>query len=415
MLCSENDIAQWKADLKNIDADRKAASQNAQKYQFSKPVTWRDVKQKEAQYHPILQKFSAQEKENTEQMKETTSWKHKAESQKKNISKYLPEYNIISNMYLANHDSKTEVDKKKVEQELHNKYTKTHDYNALLSEFYDKDKEAHYQEKRAKEQQEHGKQKAEKLPPTIKNRETIIFDPTREVPDAIKKLDQKKKDAMKKYELRYKVEEQVKERDYEQQAKDQQLRLNRINDKKFTEHLDKGFDIITMNDYDKSQLKYVPKPNPTKWEKLKLTSNSSIQVQPNKSAIEKPSLTSVDLKKANSSEGSRFADNIRPAALNAWKESMRSASMASNDGVKSGTKFYESPEFSQTKEFKSSQQRSKEPAYNLADKYSQYCVPPQRVVDDFNTRTLPQIRVADNKLKFGLTTTVGFKKGETTM
>ena len=41
------------------------------------------------------------------------------------------------------------------------------------------------------------------------NRETIIFDPTREVPEAIKVLDQKKKDAMKKYEVRYKVENQM--------------------------------------------------------------------------------------------------------------------------------------------------------------------------------------------------------------
>lgn len=44
------------------------------------------------------------------------------------------------------------------------------------------------------------------------NRETIIFDPTREVPDAIKILDQKKRDAMKKYEVRYQVENQARVR-----------------------------------------------------------------------------------------------------------------------------------------------------------------------------------------------------------
>jgi hypothetical protein len=79
--------------------------------------------------------------------------------------------------------------------------------------------------KRGKAQKDHGKDASDKLPPTIKNRflkrllevilifinrETIIFDPTREVPEAIKVLDQKKKDAMKKYEVRYKVENQMK-------------------------------------------------------------------------------------------------------------------------------------------------------------------------------------------------------------
>jgi len=66
--------------------------------------------------------------------------------------------------------------------------------------------------------------------------------------------------------------------------------------------------------------------------------------------------------------------------------------------------------FGYTKTFQSAQQRAKEPVYNLADKYNQYCVPPKRVVDDFSTRTLPQIKVADNSLKFGLTKTGGFKK-----
>ena len=52
--------------------------------------------------------------------------------------------------------------------------------------------------------------------------------------------------------------------------------MARINDKKFTEHLDKGFDILTLNEYDKTNMKYTAKPTPTKWEKLRLTSNGII-------------------------------------------------------------------------------------------------------------------------------------------
>lgn len=66
------------------------------------------------------------------------------------------------------------------------------------------------------------------------------------------------------------------------------------------------------------------------------------------------------------------------------------------------------------KEYKTSYQRAKEPVYNLADKYNQYCVKPTRVVDDFNTRTLPQIRVADNTLKFSMGQTGTFKRADAT-
>ena len=71
-------------------------------------------------------------------------------------------------------------------------------------------------------------------------------------------------------------------------------------------------------------------------------------------------------------------------------------------------------DFNKMKEFKTGYQRAQEPVYNLADKYNQYCVPPKRVVDDFNTRTLPQIRVADSSLKFSITKTGGFNRGSTT-
>ena len=78
---------------------------------------------------------------------------------------------------------------------------------------------------------------------------------------------------MKKYEVRYQVENQTRERDIELQDKNEQMKLARINDKKYTEHLDKGFDILTLNEYNKDNLKYTAKPAPTKWEKLRLTAN----------------------------------------------------------------------------------------------------------------------------------------------
>jgi len=131
-----------------------------------------------------------------------------------------------------------------------------------------------------------------------------------------------------------------------------------------------------------------------------------------KTQTEKSSLTYHDLKQTRSQEspttrGSRFVETTgKVTNMPGWKDIARSGSVLNPEpfGTGNGDNFY------QTKDFKTSQQRAKEPVYNLADKYNQYCVPPKRVVDDFNTRTLPQIKVADSNLKFGLTQTGGFRK-----
>jgi len=475
MFAPESDINQWREDLRRQDAQRKNAREEAMKTKFSKPVSWRDVKQKEMEYHPILQKFSQEEREVNTKQKETDTWKHKAELQRKHVEKYLQEYNIInldkdmsvpskgdpsgpktrlqpscqvdyniitneklddvhfqnvrlnagakkkderkpfvgnkrefnivSNKYINDHEEKTLNDTMKVKNELNGKYNRTHDYNCVTAEFYDNEKELQYQEERVKDQKEHGKNFAEKLPPTIRNRETIIFDPTREVPEAIKVLDQKKKDAMKKYELRYKVEQDLRERDYASQDKAEEMKLKRINHQKFTEHLEKGFDILTMNDYDKTQLPYAAKPVQTKWEKLKLTSNNAVQIQqPAKPTTEKPALTSVDLKQAKSSDTTsplyKSPSLMKGNTLSGWKETIRSTSAV---GFEVGRIGFDK------------EQKGREAVYNLADKYNQYCVPPKRVIDDFNTRTLPQVKIADNSLKFSMIKTGGFKRGQSTV
>lgn len=475
MLAPESDITQWKEDLRGRDVQKKTSQQEAMNVQFTKPVTWRDVKQKEMEYHPILQKFSRDEKENNTKQKESDTWKHKAEVQKKHVEKYMQgydiinlnkdltapardendkprtrlqpscqveyniitnqklddvhfqnvrlnvgarkkderkpfngnkrEFNIVSNRYINDHEGKTMSDTMKVGQELKDKYNRTHGYNCVNAEFYSKEEEAQYQEKRTQDQKDHGKTFADRLPQTIKNRETIIFDPTREVPEAIKVLDQKKKEAMKKYELRYTIEQNLKERDLTQQDKTEEMKLKRINDKKFTEHLEKGFDIITMDDYDKTKLPYAAKPVQSKWEKLKLTSNNTIQVQqPSKVAAEKTGLTSSDLKQA------RGPDTTSPLYRSPVVKGS-SFSGAGWNNMRSASALGYEARLGSDKEFRSDQKR--EGVYNLADKYNQYCVPPKRVVDDFNTRTLPQIKVADNSLKFSMLQTGGFKRGQT--
>lgn len=132
----------------------------------------------------------------------------------------------------------------------------------------------------------------------------------------------------------------------------------------------------------------------------------TVQVQqPSKiTTAEKTGLTSSDLKQAKGPEtGSPLYRSpvVKGSSFSGWKDNMRSASALGFEAGRLGS----------DKEFRSEQKR--EGVYNLADKYNQYCVPPKRVVDDFNTRTLPQIKVTDNSLKFTMLQTGGFKRGQT--
>jgi cytidylate kinase len=52
-----------------------------------------------------------------------------------------------------------------------------------------------------------------KLPPTLRIRETIVFDREKEVPEEIKKYDIRKKNQKKRYETKYNLEKEYRDKD----------------------------------------------------------------------------------------------------------------------------------------------------------------------------------------------------------
>jgi hypothetical protein len=52
----------------------------------------------------------------------------------------------------------------------------------------------------------------------------------------------------------------------------EERKINRLNDKKYTEHLAKGFDLLTLQEIDKEKTKYELKPHYNNWEKLMVDS-----------------------------------------------------------------------------------------------------------------------------------------------
>ena len=60
-----------------------------------------------------------------------------------------------------------------------------------------------------KSKKDHIQKAYDRIPPSMKYRESIIVDPTKEIPEAIKQIDIKKKLAKQRYEIRYQLEKDL--------------------------------------------------------------------------------------------------------------------------------------------------------------------------------------------------------------
>jgi hypothetical protein len=205
----------------------------------------------------------------------------KKEYKKKICMDVFRDYNIISNKYWEGHDAKAAVDETAVRNGLDDKYKKTHEFNYLTCNFYDKEKEEAYLSDRAVKQKEHGKDYLNRLPPTLKARETIVFDSSKEVPEEVKRFDEMKRNQKKRYEKRYHLEEEYRDKDIETQDRVEQLALNRYSGQKYYEEKVKGFDNITL-DATNNQIKTLKahahvKPQLSLWEKIQQEAVERVQ------------------------------------------------------------------------------------------------------------------------------------------
>lgn len=182
------------------------------------------------------------------------------------------DFNIISNKYWEGHDPKHAADEEVKKKELDEKYKKTHDFNHVTCSYYDKLKQDDYLREKERLQKEHGKDYLNRLPPTLKARETIVFDASKEVPEEVKAFDLKKKNQKRRYEKRYDLEEEYRDLDIQLQDRTEQMAVNRYKGQKFYEDKQKGYDNITLNPT-KDQIKKLDnyahvKPNLSLWDQI---------------------------------------------------------------------------------------------------------------------------------------------------
>lgn len=93
MLFTEKDIKEWGDSLKKYQFEKKEKSIEPVKIN---KITHKEIKQKEIQYHPILQKYKENEKELTNKEKEIDKIKKDQDKIINNTKKYEKNYDIIT-------------------------------------------------------------------------------------------------------------------------------------------------------------------------------------------------------------------------------------------------------------------------------------------------------------------------------
>ena len=170
----------------------------------------------------------------------------KKEYKKKVHMDAFRDFNIVSNEYWEGHTDKAKRDLESTKNGLSDKYKATHDFNPLIGTYYDAEKEKEFIEERREKETQHGKEYLERLPPTLRVRETIVFDPNKPIPEEVKRFDELRKNQKKRYEKRHQLEQEYRDLDIAQQDSSEQKVLNRFHGDKFFEEKYKGFDNFTL-------------------------------------------------------------------------------------------------------------------------------------------------------------------------
>eukprot|EP01016_Furgasonia_blochmanni_P003674 TRINITY_DN1143_c0_g1_i1.p1 TRINITY_DN1143_c0_g1~~TRINITY_DN1143_c0_g1_i1.p1 ORF type:complete len:578 (-),score=53.64 TRINITY_DN1143_c0_g1_i1:83-1816(-) len=194
--------------------------------------------------------------------------------EKKDFSPPPRDFNIVSNRYCDKHDEKTTKDTDNARRDASERFFKSHDYNVITAKFYDEAKQKEFEEQRKKEEELHMKKAIAKIPATWKYRERLIMDPSKGVPEDLKIADQRKRIKKMRYELRYSMEGEYKERDVENQLKREAVirsKLHDLNPAKATE----GLDIISLEPISSVRALHVRKDTSSTWDKLVRSSHNT--------------------------------------------------------------------------------------------------------------------------------------------
>ncbi len=164
------------------------------------------------------------------------------------------DYNIINNQYWKNHQEKAGRDTDKVQEELAKKYQKTHDFDPIRCNYYDKEKEDKFWEEEQRKARALSELKNSKLPRSYKFREPINLNHEKAgfVSEGFEAFKCREKAKMKRFQLRYDMEDRFRKEGMAADDRADAQKLQKFYARRFVEEYKEGVDPITLEPTDKA-------------------------------------------------------------------------------------------------------------------------------------------------------------------
>jgi hypothetical protein len=184
------------------------------------------------------------------------------------------DFNIISNKYFQDHETKSKLDLESFKQQAAESFWKTHEYDIFSCKYIDPIKEEEVYNKTKDDTESAAKNKYEKLPLGVKYSEGALYQAiSMKVvdPDRLYEIDMKNKLSKQRYENKYDIEKEYHDRDIEFQEKSKIQAVNRLAHQRYVENLERGYDILSHSPFQglgsKTVYPSLTKPKPTVWER----------------------------------------------------------------------------------------------------------------------------------------------------
>lgn len=257
------------------------------------------------------------------------------------------DFNIISNKYITNHQTKDAIDKEMARVGAAEKFWQTRDFNPLTCTFYDERKEADYKQRSESKAKNHGTGFNDRLPATIRMSEGVCYDViTMDVKD--QKANAKRVAADNKTinsRIALEVEQRVRQRGEKQAELAETRALARVSEDRFKEATRHGYDIVTNQRFAGENARKVhPNRGSTHtkaWDRLQRESRGASGLPPR---MQRAATANSPVRPPRSSAQSNQADievirhSARPSSVPNGPSSVRSGGLRSMGGgsVRSG-------------------------------------------------------------------------------
>ena len=301
MSFEPKEIQEWKQELHSYNTVRKNADPN--KYRnpnYNPPTTHVDMKQKEYNFDPILNRYRQKETDQNYNVRANSNPKaqrmvnrfapydiitldkappepnqsrkacsmdahvqpyniitnavkipnHKAfrVRMKKINEEVFRDYNIINNQYWKNNAEKSQKDWDKKKKGLEKLYSETHDFDPIRCNYYNEEKEQKFWEKESVKQKQMYELKNSRVPKSYKFREPINLNHEKNtfLSEGFEAFKNKEKAKMKRYQKKYDMEKHFRELGATIDDRNENLKMNKFYAQRFLEEYKEGVDPITL-------------------------------------------------------------------------------------------------------------------------------------------------------------------------